>query len=84
MTELMGLTPAEPAKHKDEGADYPKWIAPHRSLVDHDEGGNVSVAAFQWNRDRHGNVTVMVHDAAEEARATLAEPAALPAAEPTA
>lgn len=72
MTELMGLTPAEMPKHKNEGAEYPKWVEPHHSLVLKDEDGTISVADFEWHVDRHGKVTVLVKSFADEVHATQA------------
>lgn len=78
MTELMGLTPAEMPKHKNDGAEYPKWVEPDPSLLVADENGNVSVAEFEWHTDRSGKVTVLVNSFADEVHATKAPPPIAP------
>lgn len=63
MTKLMGVEPAEPQAHAH--AEYPKWVVPHGSHLDGTGHGGFA----DMNKDRGGNVTVLVHDATEEERA---------------
>lgn len=87
---LVGLMP-KPHLPVKADAEWPKWIVPHASHIAHTRAGaasdHVSTPAFP---DFHvnrvtGEVTVLVHDAEDEARAlaALVAPGSAPvAAEP--
>lgn len=71
---MLGIEPAPPPRHPDEGAEFPKWVSPHPGHV-HRLGDRISTPRFEhFFVDRADNVTVKVRDAAEEAYA-LADPA---------
>lgn len=76
MTDLLGLTPAEPAKHKNDGAKYPKWVVVHPSHLAEDATGTISVPGFgEFHKNRAtGEVEVLVQDSAEEAKAKAVKP----------
>jgi hypothetical protein len=60
-------------KAKAAHKEYPKWIEPHPSHLDV-AGDHKSVSQFpEHSVDRTGKVTVLVHDAAEEAKALAAK-----------
>lgn len=60
----------KPVKAEIAG-EFPKWVAPHESLIVRAEG-HVSVPAFPEHFiDRDGHVTVLVKDAEDEQRAVM-------------
>lgn len=60
------------ARRKASHQEYPKWIEPHASHLDH-ANGHVSVPLFpEHHVDRDGKVTVLVKDAEDEAKALAA------------
>lgn len=71
----VGIDPA-PVKRVSDDTDYPKWVVPHPGHVSfHALHGHVSTPTFMQHHVNRigGEVTVLVHDAEEEARA-LAPP----------
>lgn len=65
------------AKAREAHQEYPKLVAPHESHVLTAPGtGHISVPGFASHHiDRHNVVTVLVHDAEEEAKALAAKEA---------
>ena len=69
---LIGIEGAPPAQHPDAGSEFPKWVMPHAShVVMHPIHGHVTTPHFaEHHVDRQSkDVTVLVHDAEDEARA---------------
>lgn len=72
---LLGIEEQPPARHPEEGAAFPKWVAPHANHVQR-LGDRLSAPHFHpdhFHVDRSDNVTVLVRNAEEEAFA-LADP----------
>lgn len=71
---LIGIEGAPPAKHPDEGSEFPKWVVPHHHHV-HQRGEHISTPHFpQFHINRNGGeVTVLVHTPEEEKHA-LSDP----------
>lgn len=66
---LVGIEP-KPVKAADP-AEYPKYVEVHPSHVVKLEGGEVVTPEFsEMFRDRTGKISVMVHSAEEEIKAT--------------
>lgn len=80
---LLGIEEAPPPRHPNEGAEYPKWVTPHRGHVK-GMGEGVSTPLFpDFHVNRiSGDVTVLVHDAEEEARAVTDPNVPAPASDP--
>lgn len=81
---MIGVQQAPPAHHPDEGAEYPKWVTPHPGHVK-GTGDSLSTPLFPQHHVNRvsGDVTVLVHTAAEAALAA-ADPNAKPAPKPAA
>lgn len=74
--QVIGLTPAEskPVSHE---TDFPAWVVPHESHVvrlKRDDGEHITTPewAEHFVNRVDGVVTVLVHNAGEEARALAA------------
>jgi hypothetical protein len=65
-----GLVP-KPVLRVSDDHEWPKWVLPHASHIVRDAFGNVAVPSFPefYIRRHDGEVTVLVHDADEEAMA---------------
>ena len=73
---LVGIEQAPPAKHPDHGSEFPKWVKLNLRQIHRDANGHVSTPGYEKHFVRRdGVVEVLVHDAAEEARA-IADPLA--------
>lgn len=70
---LLGIEPAPPKRHPQEGSEFPKWVTPHHHHI-HRVGDRLTTPKFaHFHVDREDGVTVLVKNAAEEAFA-LADP----------
>lgn len=71
---LIGIEEAPPVKHPEDGAEWPKWVVPHESHVVRQKRGDVEHISTPHFQHHHVNradgvVTVLAHDAEEEAKA---------------
>jgi hypothetical protein len=74
---LIGIEGAPPAKHPDDGAEFPKWVKPHPHHVHRQHRGDVEHVSTPHFTQHHvrrdsGDVTVLVHTPEEEAKALAA------------
>ena len=62
---------AKPIARVSDDQDFPKWVVPHVSHIHQDNYGNTAVPRFPefHVRREDGAITVLVHDADEEALA---------------
>lgn len=72
---LVGIEQAPARKMENHGAEYPKWVTPHPGHIHHHPLSGITTPEWGIPHVERGTneVTVMVNDAEEEARA-LAEP----------